>query len=227
MFRFLFILLVALFWGCCKENACGDCIGTEEDHQLRTTGQCPDNFENDSFENDVPYIPYIPMNWENSSLSFDTVVIGSQTWMAENLRYEAENVACYDNDIENCNIFGVLYDWETAKTICPAGWHLPSDMEWSILADFAGSNVGTKLKADSKLWISGEGTDDYGFNALPGGFYRNYFEEIGETAGFWSATAGYQFGSAHFRYVKYSNDKLNIAGFWINRTMAYVRCVKD
>jgi len=168
------------------------------------------------------------IDWNYSSSSFKTVVIGSQTWMAENVKYEAPNIKCYDNEVANCETYGVLYDWETAKTICPSGWHLPSDAEWNTLRDFIGSNVvGTKLKADSELWISGKGTDDFGFNALPGGHHRERFEEIREVSLFWSATTGSQLGSAHVRYVKYSNSTLNLAGFYIDKGWANVRCLKD
>ncbi|MCL2208018.1 MAG: fibrobacter succinogenes major paralogous domain-containing protein [Fibromonadales bacterium] len=156
------------------------------------------------------------------------VIIGTQTWMAENMRYETSNTKCYDNNTSNCEIYGKLYNWETAKTICPEGWHLPSDAEWYKLRDFIGSYVvGTKLKANSELWISGKGTDDFGFNALPGGHQRAKFGEIREVALFWSATTGSQSGSAHVHYVKYSNATLNLAGFYIDEGLANVRCLMD
>ncbi|MCL2260549.1 MAG: fibrobacter succinogenes major paralogous domain-containing protein [Fibromonadales bacterium] len=155
------------------------------------------------------------------------VIIGTQTWMAENMRYETSDIKCYGNNHDNCEIFGMLYDWNTAKIICPVGWHLPSDAEWNKLRDFVGSNVGTKLKANSYLWISGKGTDDFGFNALPGGFHKDYFLEIREVSGFWSATTGSSFGSAHVRYLKYNNESLNLAGFYISNGLANVRCIKD
>jgi uncharacterized protein (TIGR02145 family) len=159
--------------------------------------------------------------------AYKITVIGSQIWMAENLRYETSNTKCFDNDPNNCDIYGILYDWNTAKIICPSGWHLPSDAEWIALAWFAGSNAGTELKANTGHWISNKGTDNFGFTALPGGFYYDRFRQKGEVAGFWSATAGSQSGSAHFRYFTNINSSLNLAGHYTNRAWSYVRCLKD
>jgi uncharacterized protein (TIGR02145 family) len=160
---------------------------------------------------------------DRDSITYKYVIIGAQVWMAENLRYETSSFKCYDNNPDNCKIFGILYNWNMAKTVCPQGWHLPNDEEWNEL----GNNAGVKLKANSELWSSGKGTDDFGFTALPGGFHRNSFEQIGITAGFWSATAGLATGSAHFRYLSHVNDMLNLAGFYTDTGWANVRCLKN
>ena len=100
--------------------------------------------------------------------NYRTVVIGTQTWMAENLNYAVEGSKCYDNDPANCVKYGRLYDWSTAmgfpsscnedacssqiqskhRGICPSGWHLPSYDDWDILMDYVGGyrTAGTKLK---------------------------------------------------------------------------------
>ncbi len=158
--------------------------------------------------------------------SYKYVIIGTQTWMAENLRHETSNTKCYDNDPENCEIFGLLYDWNTAMEVCPSGWHLPNDAEWIILRDYVHSDA-AKLRANNSIWSLGEGTDDFGFTALPGGFYRynSGFEEKNITAGFWSATEGYIAGSAHFRYIKTSGFGLD--GLYINNSWVNVRCIKS
>jgi uncharacterized protein (TIGR02145 family) len=91
--------------------------------------------------------------------TYKTVVIGSQTWMAENLNYQptSGNSWCYENSADSCNKYGRLYDWSTAMNIstsynsstyggsdvkhqgvCPLGWHLPSRNEWDILAESVG-----------------------------------------------------------------------------------------
>jgi uncharacterized protein (TIGR02145 family) len=111
--------------------------------------------------------------------SYKTVKIGGKTWMAENLNYhtpgETDSSWCYDNDNSNCETYGRLYDWETAMEACPAGWHLSSNAEWTALVTVAGgaSVAGKKLKAKNG-WgdyngASGNGTDEFGFSALPGG----------------------------------------------------------
>ncbi|MDR0517378.1 MAG: hypothetical protein LBH25_10090 [Fibromonadaceae bacterium] len=109
--------------------------------------------------------------------TYKTIKIGSQTWMAENLKYEAESSKSI-----NSEKYGLLYNWDTAMKACPEGWHLPSDAEWNKLINFSGGKevAGKKLKAisgwsdqyyKSGEWAgSGNGTDNYGFSARPGGY---------------------------------------------------------
>jgi uncharacterized protein (TIGR02145 family)/uncharacterized repeat protein (TIGR02543 family) len=134
------------------------------------------------------------------SKTYKKVVIGTQTWMAENLNYNASGSVCYDNATANCTKYGRLYDWETALVACPVGWHLPSSAEWTTLADYVGGleTAGMKLKATSG-WVNwsgphGNGTDDYGFSALPGGtretYYGEEFHSVGIQGFWWSATEG-------------------------------------
>jgi len=103
--------------------------------------------------------------------------------MAENLNYAAEGSVCYDNKPANCVTYGRLYDFETAKRVCPAGWRLPADVDWDKLENYAGGETaGKKLKSRTA-----NGTDKYGFSALLGGIgYGIYgFDEVGGYGYWW------------------------------------------
>ncbi|MDR2580942.1 MAG: fibrobacter succinogenes major paralogous domain-containing protein [Fibromonadaceae bacterium] len=154
------------------------------------------------------------------------VKIGTQTWLAESLNYDADGSVCYDNLESNCDIYGRLYNWNAAMSVCPSGWHLPTSAEWTALTNHVGSNAGTKLKASSGWNSGGNGTDDFGFSALPGGFGSgSSFNGVGYNGYWWSATE-YDASLAWFRYVdSYSSDVSNN-----NNDKSYlfsVRCVKD
>ena len=124
----------------------------------------------------------------------------SETWMAENLNYETENSRCYENKESNCEIYGRLYSLAAAKNACPNGWRLPSLADWDGLIyavneldqnPDAKNNAGEVLKS-SKIWNIGEGSDLYGFTALPGGaraFIEGVYHEggLGTDAYFWSS----------------------------------------
>jgi uncharacterized protein (TIGR02145 family) len=137
---------------------------------------------------------------------YRTVTIGNQTWMAENLNHKTGNSWCYDDNTSNCDEYGRLYDWETAMNVCPSSWHLPTTQEWKSLVEYAGGNTvsGGKLKATTGwddvvsggfVRAYGNGTNDYEFSALPGGFRcsvgdcAGVFAGIGTYGSWWSATA--------------------------------------
>jgi len=160
--------------------------------------------------------------------TYKYVTIGTQTWMAENLQYETSNTKCYNDNPDNCKIYGILYDWNTANVACPLGWHLPSDEEWLRLRNFTGNN-NAKLMANNVFWISGKGTDEFGFTALPGGYYRfeGWFLNIENQAIFWSATEGYMYGSAHVQHFTLQYGIKDIDGLYTDNSWVNVRCVKD
>jgi uncharacterized protein (TIGR02145 family) len=116
---------------------------------------------------------------------YKTVKIGTQTMMAENLAYKPSsgNYWAYDNDTTNLAKYGYLYDWETAKTIAPAGWHLPTQAEWESLYNYLGG-------VDKKVFKAVKEGGRSGFNALLCGFrYPNgKFSNIGTHTNFWSST---------------------------------------
>jgi uncharacterized protein (TIGR02145 family) len=167
-----------------------------------------------------PSINYGTFTDVRDGKTYRYVTIGTQTWMAENLNYSGSdgNVgACYGNDEDDCAIYGRLYDWATLmgfesncneeecayqiqsphQGICPAGWRVSSDDDWTTLINFVGgeSTAGAKLKSTSG-WNSDygrvPGTDDLGFSALPGGgWLGSSFGNVGYNGYWWSATEVY------------------------------------
>ncbi len=126
--------------------------------------------------------------------TYNTVKIGNQWWMAENLNYDADTGSwCYNDNSSNCTTYGRLYDWATALTVAPAGWHLPTDAEWTVLTDYLGglSVAGGKMKETGTThWSSPNtgATNESGFTALPGGsrYYPDgAFHHLGYDAIFW------------------------------------------
>jgi len=164
--------------------------------------------------------------------TYKTVVIGSQTWMAENLKYNASGSVCdYYYDGNDCSKYGRFYHLNTARNICPNDWHLPKKYEWEELIDYVGSNAGTKLKAVSGWFSEGNGTDDYAFSALPGGYYHYYNDSHVRihtgTGGFWwdgddECYSGYGRG-----WTMQSDSKNLVYGIRPCNWLSSVRCVKD
>jgi uncharacterized protein (TIGR02145 family) len=157
---------------------------------------------------------------------YKTVTIGTQTWMAENLAYKA-NSGCWasNDDTNNVAKYGYLYDWETAKVVCPAGWHLPTDAEWKKLIDFLGgeSIAGTKLKSAAD-W---DGTNISGFTALhetyvSGGMSSN---QEGTSAYFWSATV-FNATNAWMLYLVTGINK-SFRGNDFKTSRFSIRCLKN
>jgi uncharacterized protein (TIGR02145 family) len=156
---------------------------------------------------------------------YRTVKIGNQVWMAENLNYKINDSWCYDNDKANGKKYGRLYTWDAAKVACPSGWHVPSRQEWDELVTEVGGKViaGKKLKS-----INGwNGTDDYDFSALPGGYRYNdgSFGNAGDLGYWWTTTEGSS-DDAYYWHMYDNNDNVNedsnLKSFGFS-----VRCIKD
>ncbi len=147
---------------------------------------------------------------------------------------------------ENYNNYGVLYNWTAAmdgstssslnpsnvQGICPTGWHLPSDAEWTELSNYLGSenaNGGKLKETGTSHWNNpNEGaTNETGFTALPGGyrFYNSNFNDINGYGYWWSATE-FEPNYALLRSLYYNS--INIAYFDMNTEVGFsVRCVMD
>lgn len=191
--------------------------------------------------------------------TYKTVVIGTQTWMAENLNLDIENVYVIEDLIplslcNSCNYseIGRLYPFSVADAICPEGWHLPSDGEWTQLTNYVGINAGKKLKSNY-VW---DGWDTYGFSALSAGsgyygcsvnstaytiyyceinnLWMNSFFRVGDAGEWWTSTMA-SGSHAYTRRVSSENDDVireteNINLVESNGYRFYyhsVRCIKD
>jgi len=194
-----------------------------------------------------PNISYGTLSDSRDGQVYYTVVIGTQTWMAENLNYAVDSSWCYENSVDSCAKYGRLYQWAAAMALpaayndaawggsdanhqgaCPAGWHIPTDAEWTTLENAVGGKdvAGTALKSTSGWRWDGNGTDAYGFSALPassrdssGGFYI-----AGGNADFWSPT-GYDSGGSYW-YL--NSDYAYMRTDFLDKSLAIsVRCLKD
>jgi uncharacterized protein (TIGR02145 family) len=178
--------------------------------------------------------------------TYKTVKIGEQTWMARNLNYQTKGGSwCYNDSASYCKQYGRLYDWKTAKTVCPKGWKLPSREDWDYLRQAVGGEkksddkgnidwygTGKKLKAGSgwdnrKYGSGGNSTDDFGFSALPGGSRDSNggFNAAGYSGRWWTATE-YNSGNAYGRSMFYDYDIVSEYGNYKDYGYS-VRCVAD
>ncbi|WP_308605202.1 fibrobacter succinogenes major paralogous domain-containing protein [uncultured Fibrobacter sp.] len=165
--------------------------------------------------------------------SYRTVKIGDQIWMAENLNYKTDDSYCYDDEPANCRKYGRLYTWLAAMYACPEGWHLPSEMELNTLFESVGGTdiAGTKLRSTSG-WNddegkSGNGTDEFGFSALPAGIRGNDgdFNDAGYIALFWSASE-YRSDIAYYMSLDYNDDGAFLDSYGKDFGFS-VRCLRD
>lgn len=143
--------------------------------------------------------------------TYQTIAIGTQVWMAENLNYKTSSGSwAYDNEPSNAATYGRLYNWKTALKVCPDGWHLPFDEEWDILAKKYGEDVaGKALKSTTGWENNGNGSNRSGFNAKPAGYRSSdgSFYAIGEVGYFWSSSEGSE-GYAWERLLNDYNSKV-------------------
>jgi uncharacterized protein (TIGR02145 family) len=188
---------------------------------------------------------------------FNTVTIGGQTWMAENLNYPACGSKCYDNDLANCAKYGRLYDWVTAmalpascattscasqinakhRGICPEGWHVPITAEWEQLSRYVDGNSGavfddgsySSYTAGRDLKATSESGDDkYGFAALLGGYgYSGGFTYVYNQGAWWSASED-MYNSNSASFIRmFSYNETTGMNHSAKSVQLSVRCVKD
>lgn len=155
---------------------------------------------------------------------YRTIVVGSKTWMAQNLNFKSKGSECYDGNAANCALYGRLYTFEAATKACPSGWHLPENDEWTQFKNFIEDSDGKEaawvsLKSRDK-W---DGSDRYGFDVVPAGKATDEFLELGVSAHFWSATE--EDGDAYGWHLAPPGDFSR--DFDISSNMYSVRCLKN
>jgi len=202
----------------------------------------------------LEYLAGIVVDYDGNS--YTTIIIGDQVWLGENLKTTSYNdgtaiplvtngtewynlttpaYCWYNNDEATYKAtYGALYNWYTVNegNLCPTGWHVPTDAEWSTLTTYlgGGSVAGGKLKeAGTTHWNSPNtgATNESGFTALPGGYRYNIgsFFSIGYESGWWSSTEN---SSTNAWYRRMSYD-----GATVDRNTNYkifgcsVRCLRD
>lgn len=222
-------------------------------------------------------VNFTTLNWQcgdnfidpRDGQTYTTVQIGTQCWMAENLNIgtringgnnQTDNGIiekyCYNNDEANCDVYGGLYQWDEmmqyttvlgVQGICPPGWYLPSDEDWTAMTDYVSSQLEylcnsnttyiAKALAAKTNWTTSTNTCAIGnnlnannatnFTALPGGYrYPNgAFYYISYFGSWWSSTE-YSSASAWYRYMDYTNANVSrddgSEGYGFS-----VRCLRD
>ena len=188
-----------------------------------------------------------------------TVQIGDQVWMAENLkttRYRNGDVIqttipvnkditeesspkyqwAFGGNSTNIPVYGRLYTWYAItdpRNVCPEGWHVPTDPEWTVLTDFLGgqATAGGKMKETglSHWGAPNEGaTNETGFTGLPGGFrhYNGTSDFRGSNGYYWSSTTGTP-GYGWNRILSYDSQDVARTDFMDKSSGNSVRCLKD
>ena len=188
---------------------------------------------------------------------YKTIQLGSQIWMAENLKttkycngdligttgkditaeFTPKYQWAYDGNEGNVTTYGRLYTWYAVtdpRNVCPTGWHVPSNDEWTALITYLGgeSDAGDKLKETGTYhWqeSNAAATNEKGFTALPGGdrgARESLFYDIGIFGYWWSSTGDPEDESAYGLVVSYNGSGVNKGPYFIKCGFS-VRCLKD
>jgi uncharacterized protein (TIGR02145 family) len=141
----------------------------------------------------------------------------------------------YDNDTTNKDTYyGALYNWYAVNSgrLCPVGWHVPTDAEWTTLTDYLGGSkvAGGKLKETGTTdWMGSNknSTDDYGFTALPGGDRgkKGSFCSVGYYGSWWSSTEKSS-TNAWYRMMHFASSHVSRKN-WVKNWGHSVRCMKN
>jgi uncharacterized protein (TIGR02145 family) len=191
--------------------------------------------------------------------TYHTVKINDQIWMSENLAVstfrngdiipeartaeawkkageEKRPAWCYYNNDTKKDDYGKLYNWyavHDSRGLASKGWHIPSDGEWTKLTNFLQEDLAVKKMKAAEGWImNGSGSNESGFEGLPGGFRSNLgmFNQLGNYGGWWSSSSSQTEGAWH--RALYNSDAV-VVSKEVYKGEAYkasglsVRCIKD
>jgi uncharacterized protein (TIGR02145 family) len=193
---------------------------------------------------------------DNDGNVYKAVTIGKQVWMAENLKTTKYNdgtaipsvtddkawealttpaFCWYNKDATiNKNTYGALYNWYTVNTnkLCPKGWHVPTDAEWTTLTTYLGSEsvAGGKLRETGTThWEKPNtgATNESGFSAHPGGYRNNHgaYANVGFFGFWWSATE--YVATASWCRTMGCSGKDVLRNFSLKKNGYSIRCLKD
>lgn len=178
---------------------------------------------------------------------YQIVEIGGQIWTNKNLKSlhyadgtEITEVWSYDDDDSYVETYGRLYTWDAAMNysnieasqgVCPDGWHVPTDAEWTTLGNYLGGNniAGGKMKSTgTEFWQSPNtgATNESGFTALPAGEYDDtHYQLLYQYAVIWSSTETSS-SKCKYRYLAYNDAELHPYNYFKDFRYS-VRCLKD
>ena len=208
-----------------------------------------------------PNIAYGEMTDSRDGHVYKTVKIGEQVWMAQNLNYKTATSYCFNDSTEYCEKYGRLYTWAASvdksekecglgnecnlasgniRGICPDGWYLPSEDDFETLINAVGGKKGASAKLKSLSgWrdddgVSGNGTDTFGFSALPVGVGMQGFYGEGYNTHFWGSTecgsasaADKGYSCASIMSLDYDDVDVNLRSYAAKDFKFSVRCIKD
>ena len=183
---------------------------------------------------------------------YATVLIGDKCWFAENLRSENyENgdaipaglsnsewayattgaTAVYGESASNLETYGRLYNWyavDDERGLCPSGWHVPTDGEWTVMTDFLGGEgvAGGQMKTTYGWNFGGNGTNSSGFSGLPGSARDGLgdFNGAGTGGYWWSSSPNWSY--AWYRYLSSNSENVHRGDHFLDFGFS-VRCVRD
>ncbi|MGL1934397.1 MAG: hypothetical protein OCD01_05235 [Fibrobacterales bacterium] len=246
--------------GCVELKTYEQCVATYYSELIK--------YEQYHINDDVPFVPdtrpetsSIGTNQvrdERDNQTYRVVTIGPQTWFAENLKYDnGTGSACFDNDSSLCDTYGRYYTWwnmmnrdvfgktipEYRPDVCPKGWHVPSDFEWLLLAQYIEGHhtldsvaltdtyydISHHLRA-ADGWVPYDtvtSIDTYGFSAYPTGrmfYYSNTFAAETEFSSWWSTTEK-DASDKYARRIRFNANSFD--GYATDKDMGLpIRCVE-